>query len=230
MQPGDILSHAEMCQQEGQMLQRGMTFRTPPAAGVILMSQRPSAPYVDSIDDDGNLLYEGHDVPRSPGVEPKVTDQPRALPSGKPTENGKFADWTDRAKAGDVPPALFNVYEKIRDGIWTYRGPFVLRDYRYEHDGRRYVFRFVLAMTETMAALEARRQLTQSEIQTRQIPTWVKQLVFKRDKGRCVQCGATDQLHFDHDLPYSRGGASATPDNVQLLCARHNLSKGASIR
>ncbi|HET9884772.1 MAG TPA: HNH endonuclease [Candidatus Binatia bacterium] len=38
-------------------------------------------------------------------------------------------------------------------------------------------------------------------------------------------CGATDELHFDHDLPWSKGGTSITEENVQLLCARHNLEK-----
>jgi 5-methylcytosine-specific restriction endonuclease McrA len=36
-------------------------------------------------------------------------------------------------------------------------------------------------------------------------------------------------LHFDHDLPYSKGGTSITEDNVQLMCARHNLKKGNKI-
>jgi hypothetical protein len=36
-------------------------------------------------------------------------------------------------------------------------------------------------------------------------------------------------LHFDHDLPYSKGGTSITEDNVQLMCARHNLEKGNKI-
>jgi 5-methylcytosine-specific restriction endonuclease McrA len=40
-----------------------------------------------------------------------------------------------------------------------------------------------------------------------------------------VTCGATDNLHFDHDVPFSKGGSSITPDNVKLLCARHNLEK-----
>jgi 5-methylcytosine-specific restriction endonuclease McrA len=57
----------------------------------------------------------------------------------------------------------------------------------------------------------------------------VKVEVWKRDNGRCVICGATDDLHFDHDLPYSLGGTSVKVENVQLLCARHNLSKGAKI-
>jgi len=63
----------------------------------------------------------------------------------------------------------------------------------------------------------------------RLIPTEVKIEVWRRDNGRCVQCGATDELHFDHVLPYSKGGTSLTAANVQLLCARHNLSKGAKI-
>jgi hypothetical protein len=30
-------------------------------------------------------------------------------------------------------------------------------------------------------------------------------------------------------LPYSKGGTSITEDNVQLMCARHNLEKGNKI-
>jgi 5-methylcytosine-specific restriction endonuclease McrA len=31
--------------------------------------------------------------------------------------------------------------------------------------------------------------------------------------------------HFDHIIPYSKGGSSKDPKNIQLLCVRHNLSK-----
>lgn len=60
---------------------------------------------------------------------------------------------------------------------------------------------------------------------TRIIPTSVKLEVWKRDKGRCVECGSADNLHFDHIIPWSRGGSSLTAENVQLLCARHNIVK-----
>jgi 5-methylcytosine-specific restriction endonuclease McrA len=49
--------------------------------------------------------------------------------------------------------------------------------------------------------------------------------VWKRDGGKCVFCGSRDNLHFDHDLPYSKGGSSLLAKNIQLLCARHNLQK-----
>ncbi|NGZ96803.1 MAG: hypothetical protein CV089_11890 [Nitrospira sp. WS110] len=51
----------------------------------------------------------------------------------------------------------------------------------------------------------------------------------KRDGGKCCVCDAMDELHFDHILPFSKGGTSLTAENIQLLCARHNLQKRASI-
>lgn len=169
-------------------------------------------------------------MPRSEqNPSPKLVDQPRANPAGTPTENGKFADWTDRHKSGDVPATGFNVYEKIRDGIWTFRGPFLLKDYRVQPSEGRRVFKFILQAVESADGYTASPQPNQHDLQTRQIPTWVKQFVYKRDKGRCVICGATDNLHYDHDLPFSKGGSSARPDNVRILCARHNLSKGGKI-
>ncbi|MGE3565445.1 MAG: HNH endonuclease [Gammaproteobacteria bacterium] len=64
-----------------------------------------------------------------------------------------------------------------------------------------------------------------STTHTRVIPTSVKLQVWARDGGRCVECGSEDELHFDHILPYSKGGTSLRVQNVQLLCARHNLKK-----
>jgi 5-methylcytosine-specific restriction endonuclease McrA len=58
----------------------------------------------------------------------------------------------------------------------------------------------------------------------------VKLEVWKRDKGKCIQCGSTDNLHFDHILPFSKGGTSLTAENIQLLCARHNLQKRDKIQ
>lgn len=64
---------------------------------------------------------------------------------------------------------------------------------------------------------------------SRVIPTEIKKIVWERDGGKCVICGSTDELHFDHDVPYSKGGSSITAANVRILCARHNLSKSDKI-
>jgi 5-methylcytosine-specific restriction endonuclease McrA len=63
----------------------------------------------------------------------------------------------------------------------------------------------------------------------RLIPTPVKVEVWRRDRGQCVQCGSPKNLHFDHDIPFSKGGSSLTAANVRLLCAKHNLEKSDKI-
>ena len=60
------------------------------------------------------------------------------------------------------------------------------------------------------------------------VSTDVRNAVWIRDRGRCVECGANDYLEFDHVIPVSRGGA-ATVANIQLLCRRCNGSKGAAL-
>ncbi len=63
---------------------------------------------------------------------------------------------------------------------------------------------------------------------TRHIPDHVKVEAWRRDGGVCVNCGASDYLEFDHIIPFSKGGAN-TVNNVQLLCRRCNLAKGAEL-
>jgi HNH endonuclease len=52
--------------------------------------------------------------------------------------------------------------------------------------------------------------------------------VWQRDGGRCRNCGSRRDLHFEHVIPRSWGGSS-TAENVQVLCRRCNLRKGASL-
>lgn len=60
------------------------------------------------------------------------------------------------------------------------------------------------------------------------IPENVRIFVWQRDGGKCVHCGARENLEFDHIIPFSKGGG-ATERNVQLLCRTCNASKGAQI-
>lgn len=53
----------------------------------------------------------------------------------------------------------------------------------------------------------------------------MKVKVWERDRGKCVLCGATENLNYDHDLPYAKGGSSLTDQNIRLLCAVCNLRK-----
>ena len=202
-----------------------MNFRLRGSTSVILMSLRPGAPYADSIKDDGKtLIDEGHDVARKKGgPNPKRVNQARTLPSGKLTQNGLFFEAAARAKRGEASPEMVRGYEKIRNGVWADAGLFELLDAWEESSGRRKVFKFKLVPTDDAVNAEPgeERELPHNRL----IPTAVKVEVWKRDKGKCVMCGSQDNLHFDHDVPYSRGGSSLIAKNIQLLCARHNLQK-----
>jgi 5-methylcytosine-specific restriction endonuclease McrA len=222
---GEIISYPAMCQEEGTSLQRGMNYRLGNRHTVILMSVRPGAPYADRVEDEGRvLIYEGHDMPRrKDGPDPKSVDQPTHSPSGRLTQNGLFVRSVDKYKRGEAEPELARVYEKIRSGIWVYCGLFELVDVWQERVNQRRVFKFKLRIARH-AAEDPRREPYDLE-HDRVIPSSVKQNVWKRDKGRCVKCGRTDNLHFDHVIPYSKGGSSLVAENIQLLCARHNLGK-----
>ena len=60
------------------------------------------------------------------------------------------------------------------------------------------------------------------------IPDEVRAFVWERDEGRCVRCGAEDDLQFDHVIPVAKGGGVAA-DNIQILCGNCNRAKSDSI-
>lgn len=66
---------------------------------------------------------------------------------------------------------------------------------------------------------------------TRVISDKLRYQILKRDNFKCCACGASPakepsvELHIDHIVPWSKGGATK-PDNLQTLCSRCNLGKG----
>lgn len=225
----NVISYIEMCRRESASLQQGMNFGLGGNHSVILMSVRPNAPYRDRLEDSGTtLVYEGHDMPKNASCpNPKVVDQPLKYPTGGLTQNGKFHSAAQATKLGQRLPERVRVYEKIRPGIWSYNGVFHLVDSWIERDDFRAVYKFKLIAVEGEEDFEQPVHLNAER--RRLIPTHVKLEVWQRDGGKCSMCGATDELHFDHILPFAKGGTSMTAANVQLLCARHNLAKSDRI-
>lgn len=223
--PEEVISYLEMCDRENSQLQKGMNFWQNRDHSVILMSRRVDAPYEDEWEEDGAvLIYEGHDAPNRAGEpDPKQIDQPQFTSTGRPTENGKFHEAAQSYKLGLRPARQVRVYEKIYPGIWSFNGVFELVDSWITRSGQRSVFKFRLKIVDE--AIETSLAEPLDYQRTRMIPSSVKQVVWKRDGGKCRICGANENLHFDHIIPFSRGGASDTAENIQLLCAKHNLQK-----
>lgn len=229
-QPGDVISYMEMCSAVGVNLQRGMNYRLCGDDSVILMSLRSGAPYADRVEDEGRILiYEGHDCAKVlDGPDPKKVDQPEYYSGGSSTQNGLFAQSARRCKGGNAPPERVRVFEKIRAGIWVFNGTFELIDCWTETSAGRRVFKFKLRLAATEDSL--RQAVPQQGLDDdRIIPSWVKLEVWKRDQGKCQACGMNSGLHFDHIIPYSKGGSSKDPANIQILCGRHNLAKRDNI-
>lgn len=63
-------------------------------------------------------------------------------------------------------------------------------------------------------------------------PTWLKDGVFYRDRGRCQECGTDlsrifrngEASNYDHIIPINKGGSN-DPTNFQLMCEHCNKSK-----
>ena len=202
----DIFSYREMCDLENvQTLQRGMNYRLNQNYSVILMSQRSNAPYKDKIYPDGiTIEYEGHDVlKRDYGHNPKLEDQLDKLTSGRFTQNGLFIDAIRHYKANHKKPELVKVYEKVMNGVWSLKGYFELIDYKIVNDGNRKVFRFILQLSNIQDAgkNEAIIELEHSRL----IPSLVKKEVWKRDGGKCVLCGDSNNCAYARRLLGSLG-------------------------
>jgi len=223
-----IISYTELIVRERQNLQKGMNYR---ASGgqlsVFLMSARRNAPYKDEWDEEKQLLtYEGHDA-TAKGGDRKQIDQPMTRDNGRPSDNGKFyKEAIDYKEGVRTEPFQIQVYEKLDTGVWFDKGIFNLVDAKYIPEDGRKVFKFFLKPAG-IARTFAEADEYQHE---RMIPTSVKVEVWGRDKGKCTTCGAETGLHYDHILPFSKGGRSDDVRNIQLLCARHNLQKGAKIQ
>lgn len=214
----DIISHTELCLAENsRTLQKGMNWHFSNPYSVILMSVRENAPYADEISNDGKtLIYEGHDAAKD---NEKVLDQPYYDARGNLTENGKFANAIDAKNFLEK----VRVYEKIKTGIWSFKGIFTLKNYKYIEQNGRKVFKFYLELSGEDFLQSSDDKLANKH--DRIIPSAVMREVWARDKGRCAKCGSTKNLCYDHILPYSRGGTSKDANNIQILCEKCNLAK-----
>ncbi len=60
------------------------------------------------------------------------------------------------------------------------------------------------------------------------IPFPLRVAVYRRDGFACLHCGAAQRLTLDHIYPFSKGGPD-TYENLQTLCLRCNIRKGARV-
>jgi hypothetical protein len=78
--------------------------------------------------------------------------------------------------------------------------------------------------------LKQKFTIAQEETKRRRerIPENVRIAVWRRDEGKCVECGSKQNLEYDHIIPVSKGGSN-TARNIQLLCEKCNREKSDKI-
>ncbi len=69
---------------------------------------------------------------------------------------------------------------------------------------------------------------TEEERPDRYVSSEVKIAVWRRDGGKCVECGSKEKLEYDHIIPIAKGGSN-TERNIQLLCEKCNRKKADGI-
>jgi len=198
---------------------RGMNFGAGGSYSVFLTVDKNNRGYTDVIMENGTIIYEGHDEYNDYN---KVENQPIINKDGSQSENGKFIDAWRMYQKGEREPAVIKVYRKLEKGVWVNLGFYQLIGVFKDSKSKRTVYKFNLRPFDFDPALSQKIEIPHD----RKIPGHVMKEVFIRDKGKCTNCNEKNPLHYDHILPYSKGGSSTNPDNIQLLCERCNLNKG----
>src|SRR5262249_20281625 len=122
--------------------------------------------------------------------------------------------------------------------FWAYRGKVVQRETKVfaQTDSAEAILLVKHCVLAEDAAMEkVRREVQAFENYERRpnarregIPEELRRLEYVRDGGKCVECGSSENLEYDHTLPVSKGGAKSE-GNLRLLCLICNRRKGSAI-
>jgi len=147
------------------------------------------------------------------------------------------------SQLGHEPKAIFE-FLKDADATQEEIENYVLKELRAAGFKKKHWYVKPRVLTEVEYMLEALRILiepdfiplaVQDELEEaedrsdRYVPSSVKIAVWRRDSGKCVECGSKEKLEYDHIIPISKGGSN-TERNIQLLCEKCNRQKAATIQ
>jgi hypothetical protein len=132
-------------------------------------------------------------------------------------------------------PVKLNFVEGGSADYWLFRNSIVaVTDANYDMDDiKNHIKLFMYKRDDKLIKL--RKEVERFErfekikpVRREQIPEEVRMYVWRRDGGKCVQCGSNRNLEYDHIIPVSKGG-SHTERNIQLLCGVCNKRKSDKI-
>lgn len=161
-------------------------------------------------------------------------------------------DWEAEQKAFltvcRMPFRRLRQYAEATDGEPSCRFVTVRDQTRYRQvDWMRHPYTVSVACDEYLVSLEALAERDEqlaaigyeatlreydAKNQRRLMTPELRRRIMERDGYTCRRCGRYmpdgNGLHIDHIVPVSKGGKTV-PSNLQVLCAKCNLSKGAKL-
>jgi hypothetical protein len=151
--------------------------------------------------------------------------------------NTPVGDW-DSAMAAMTSgePYRISDFGGNKSEMWLYRGKTIhasdmahLSDEEQKLEVANAVLKHEKRYTQLRRQQEAYARIENTDAARRErIPDNVRLFVWQRDEGKCVKCGGTERLEFDHIVPVAKGGSN-TERNIQLLCETCNRAKGTNI-
>jgi len=139
--------------------------------------------------------------------------------------NLRKAEFVERRTNGKYNFIYFNkavyMYDNSKDNFSDEEICLLIKEYTYKKEKK---------FTNLKKQIEYFEKLTTENLVKKRepIPEDVRFEVWRRDLGRCVQCGSKENLEFDHIIPFSKGGSN-TSRNLQLLCRKCNREKSDKI-
>ena len=130
----------------------------------------------------------------------------------------------------------YKINESGGGKLWLYRGKTIcasdmshLNDEEQKLEVINAVLKHKKRYKQIQRQYEAYARIEQTDAAQRErIPENVRLFIWQRDEGKCVKCGSTEKLEFDHIIPVAKGGSN-TERNIQLLCETCNRAKGTNI-
>lgn len=147
----------------------------------------------------------------------------------------KASEWEDIKRKSKEKPVLIRWYQKKNQEekfyYYIYKGSFYRSEIELSENEAFLVLQSMWESKNEKLTRELERIKAKAELEGNlriPISEEVQITVWNRDGGKCVKCGSSLNLEFDHIIPLSKGGSN-TARNIQLLCEHCNRSKGAKI-
>jgi len=142
--------------------------------------------------------------------------------------NNKSNIWDKKHKKYSIlfeflAPVGFIAEFRDKPGAYTEK-----KYYKIRKNEKNYHLKKISQDRAYILARKLSRKLSKKNRHFRTIPSDVRLEVWHRYQGQCAICKTTEEIQFDHIIPFSWGGSNS-PENLQLLCKHCNLRKSSNL-